>query len=182
MHSKRIFLGLAIATLATGCGVLPPAPGTRNDDNPPAYVNVVRSDELHVRLVPQAMTGAQRNQHPAAFQPVQVKTLLGSLRLAVGDGQAAIGKILGPGLSADDAVTAVIAVLRLHILRMAAVAVAVTHSVPLPVTVSISVAMQSAFSMAILETIALVHSISVEPLPLFRVGTLFPFARRWFVR
>ena len=32
----------------------------------------------------------------------------------VGDGQAAIGKILGPGLSADDAVTAVIACVRVY--------------------------------------------------------------------
>jgi len=88
MHSKRILMGLTIATLATGCGVLPPAPGTQNDENPPAYVNVVRSDQIHIRLVPQAMNGAVRNQHPAAFQPVQLRALLGSLRLAVGDGQA----------------------------------------------------------------------------------------------
>lgn len=90
MHGKRIVIAMMAAVMTTGCGLLPAAPGTTNVEHPPAYVNVVQSDKVHVRLVPQATSSAARNQHPAAFQPSQVRALVGALRLRV-DADQAVG-------------------------------------------------------------------------------------------
>lgn len=87
MYSKRIAMALLIAATATGCAALPGAPGAANAENPPAYVNVVRTSAVQVRLVPQGTEKAKRNQHPAAFQPDQVQALIASLRVKASGGE-----------------------------------------------------------------------------------------------
>ncbi|MES1925954.1 hypothetical protein [Salinisphaera sp. T31B1] len=79
MKNKNVLLGLTIAGLLTGCSAMGHAPGGAGD--PPAYVNIARTSEMSVQLVPQIDTAAAPNEHPAAFQPAQLEALLKSLRV-----------------------------------------------------------------------------------------------------
>ncbi|MES1928806.1 hypothetical protein SADO_06117 [Salinisphaera dokdonensis CL-ES53] len=72
---------LAVAAITAGCSGLPAAPGSSGDGAPPAYVNVVNTEEMLVQLVPQDSGAARRNDHPAAFEPQQLAALLMSLRV-----------------------------------------------------------------------------------------------------
>lgn len=82
MNKKNVLAGLAVAALTAGCSALPQTRG----DGPPAYVNVARTSELTVQLIPQDSAASQPNEHPAAFQPAQLEALLKSLRVAGDDG------------------------------------------------------------------------------------------------
>ena len=85
MHNKRILTGLMIASMTAGCSALP---NVGDRDNPPAYVNVVSTEEIRIRLIPQDAGAQQTNEHPAAFEPAQLEALLSSLRIENEDGRA----------------------------------------------------------------------------------------------
>lgn len=85
MRYERVLGALAAAVITAGCSGLP-APGSTGDGAPPAYVNVVNTEEMLVQLVPQGAGATTRNDHPAAFEPGQVAALLMSLRVRAEDG------------------------------------------------------------------------------------------------
>lgn len=85
MHNKRILTGLIIASMTVGCSALP---DINDRDNPPAYVNVVNTEEIRIRLIPQDAGAERPNEHPAAFEPAQLEALLTSLRIKNDDGRA----------------------------------------------------------------------------------------------
>lgn len=96
MHHKRVVLGLAAAALASaGCSSFPNAPGLDDAADPPAYVNVIQTEEMQIQLVPQNAAGAPRNDHPAAFRPEQLDALLTSLRVNT-ENQASAGTLTSP--------------------------------------------------------------------------------------
>ncbi|GAB3677087.1 SHOCT domain-containing protein [Salinisphaera aquimarina] len=86
MQRKHVLAGMAIAALTAGCSALPHASGS--SDAPPAYVNITRSTDLRVQLIPQGDAATVRNEHPAAFEPEQLQALLSSLRVTDEDGNA----------------------------------------------------------------------------------------------
>ena len=67
MRYQRVLGALAVAAITAGCSGLPAAPGSGGDGAPPAYVNVVNTEEMLVQLVPQDDGATRRNDHPAAF-------------------------------------------------------------------------------------------------------------------
>lgn len=73
---------LAAAFGLLGCSALPGAPGSGAEGPPPDYVNVVRTQEMLIQLVPHEAEAAQPNDHPAAFEPEQLRALLLSMRVA----------------------------------------------------------------------------------------------------
>ena len=89
MRYQRVLGALAVAAITAGCSGLPAAPGSAGDGAPPAYVNVVNTEEMLVQLVPQDNGATRRNDHPAAFEPAQLAALLMSLRVRAEDDASA---------------------------------------------------------------------------------------------
>lgn len=80
---------LAAIAITAGCSGLPAAGGSGGDGAPPAYVNVVNTEEMQVQLVPQDGGAVRGNDHPAAFESAQLAALLISLRAASDDADSA---------------------------------------------------------------------------------------------
>ncbi|MDT0619756.1 SHOCT domain-containing protein [Salinisphaera sp. P385] len=82
-----IHLTLGVAALMAGCSgfPLPDAGGSTPGKMPPDYVNVERTDNILIQLIPTGLGAQPVNDHPAAFDPEQVQALLLSMRIRSAD-------------------------------------------------------------------------------------------------
>ena len=82
-----IHLTLGVAALAAGCSVfpLPDVGGSTPGKLPPDYVNIERTDNILLQLIPTGLGAQPVNDHPAAFDPEQLQALLLSMRIRSAD-------------------------------------------------------------------------------------------------
>ncbi|MDN5939397.1 MAG: hypothetical protein L0H83_12155, partial [Salinisphaera sp.] len=85
----RAWFGVLLSvSLLAGCQNLPAIFTSDTSGPPPDYVNVLRTGNVLIQLVPRAPQ-APPNNHPAAFAPEQLHALLMSLRIR-SEGEGAV--------------------------------------------------------------------------------------------